>query len=277
MTMTIPLPPAARTGLTLLSAAILSIAPPASNSARAAPNAVGAAEQVTNVVTGELRGKKRVLEKASPVFRKEKVSADQNSSALLRLLDKTELNIGPGASLTLDRYVLESPTTARRITLKAAEGAFRFVSGSSAKSAYRIETPIAAIGVRGTVFDLFVVPDGPTGAVLQEGILRVCDRSGRCVVLDQPCQFARVDADGRLRRRARPNRLPFSGVPHDRAFPFDTACAGNSSNPLNGIFGTVGGDGGGDGDGGGGDGGGDGGGAGGAGGGGGGGAGGGGQ
>jgi len=213
---------------------------------------VGVADEIRNNVTAFAKDKARKLEKASPVYRKEKVSTDQDSSVTLIFLDETKLTLGPGASVTLDDLVFSKKSnSARRYVISVLQGAFRFASGLSEKSIYKIRTPAATIGIRGTVLDLYVGADGTTGVLLQDGGLRACGKSGFCTTLTEACQFARVDPDGRVRRRRRPSFLPFDAVSHDMAFPFDESCSGDGGSGGDGT----GGNGNGGGDGGGGDGG----------------------
>lgn len=198
-----------------------------------AASRVGVAEEIQNSVKAVARKKARSLKAQSAVFRKETVRAETNSSGRFRFNDDTQLTLGPGASVTLDDVVIGTQSkSARKFAIKATTGTFRFVSGLSKKSVYKIETPVAAIGIRGTVFDLYIGPDGTTGAVLQEGAMRVCNSAGRCTSLTQPCQFARIDPNGQVRRRARADFLPFAGVSHQTAFPFDRRCGGDASDAI---------------------------------------------
>lgn len=202
-----------------------------------AASKVGVAEEIRNSVKAVARKKERSLKEEAPVYRKETVSAAQDSSGRFRFNDDTKLTLGPGASVILNDVVIGTQSkSAKKFAIKATTGTFRFVSGLSEKSVYKIETPVAAIGVRGTVFDLYVAPDGTTGAVLQEGALRLCGQSGQCTNLTEPCQFARIDPNGQVRRRARANLLPFAGLAHEAAFPFDQTCAGDAGNPADSLF-----------------------------------------
>jgi hypothetical protein len=64
-------------------------------------------------------------------------------------------------------------------------GAFRFVTGHSDKTAYKITTPLAAIGVRGTTIDI-LSQRFRTTVVLQDGMSRACAFGGQCIDLTQP-------------------------------------------------------------------------------------------
>ena len=99
--------------------------------------------------------------------------------------DETELVVGPGSSLKLETYLLRGNHTAEKLTVNALAGTFRFISGNSPKSAYQISTPTAAIGVRGTKFDIVVTRDS-TRVTLFEGALQICNNSSACAEVTEP-------------------------------------------------------------------------------------------
>jgi hypothetical protein len=76
----------------------------------------------------------------------------------------------------LDRFVFSGgESTYSKAVLNLAKGTFRFITGNSAKTAYEIDTPVASIGVRGTIVDIRIDKGGTTVA-LQEGNATVCQR-----------------------------------------------------------------------------------------------------
>ena len=74
-------------------------------------------------------------------------------------------------------------------------GAFRFVTGHSDKAAYKITTPLATIGVRGTTLDI-LSQRGQTIVVLQDGAASVCTLSFECIQLTQPGDTAIITSAG---------------------------------------------------------------------------------
>ena len=56
--------------------------------------------------------------------------------------------------IKLDRTVFDDEHHYRDIAIRLTTGAFRFVTGNSEKAAYKITTPLATIGVRGTILDI---------------------------------------------------------------------------------------------------------------------------
>jgi hypothetical protein len=123
------------------------------------------------------------------------VRTGTESAAKLVMADSTNLSIGPNASITLDRTVFNDERSYREIAIKLATGAFRFVTGHSEKAAYTIKTPIASIGVRGTVLDI-LSQRGKTTVVLQEGASRVCAIGGACTELMNPGDTVTITSTG---------------------------------------------------------------------------------
>jgi hypothetical protein len=119
------------------------------------------------------------------VLRDETVRTGADSAARFVMADSTNLSLGANASLKLDRTVFNDEHSYRDIAVRLTTGAFRFVTGHSEKTAYKITTPLATIGVRGTIVDVLSQRVQST-VVLQEGAASVCTLSFQCVQLTQP-------------------------------------------------------------------------------------------
>jgi hypothetical protein len=126
------------------------------------------------------------------VLRDETVQTGADSAARLVMADSTNLSLGANASLKLDRSVFNDEHSYRDIAIRLTTGAFRFVTGHSEKAAYKITTPLATIGVRGTILDILSQRASST-IVLQEGAASVCTLSFQCVQLTQPGDTAIIN------------------------------------------------------------------------------------
>jgi hypothetical protein len=147
-------------------------------SAAAARERIGGATAVERDVTGALPGEERKVAQGDDVYLAELIRTASASAAKIRFVDETSLSLGPLAAVRLDAYVFNPDRTAKAFAVTMTKGAMRWVSGISPSSAYRIKTPQAIIGVRGTIFDL--VADGRrTTVVLQEGAVEVCTTGAR--------------------------------------------------------------------------------------------------
>ena len=140
---------------------------------------IGAAATIRNQVTGN----NSPLGQGDSVVRNEAVVTGADSDARLVFVDKTNLAVGPKSKIILDKFVYADPATYSKAVVNLAVGSFRFTTGGSPKAAYEINTPTAAIGVRGTILDILSKPSS-TEVLLQEGAAKVCARSGgKCVEL----------------------------------------------------------------------------------------------
>jgi hypothetical protein len=117
---------------------------------------VGRTIEAQDTVSGEGAVGKRVIARADPIYRDERLRSNVTGLGQFELGDGSKLVLGRNASLIVDRYVTNGGGTAKSVTLRLVSGSVRFMSGASDKKAYRINTPQGTIGVRGTAFDLTV-------------------------------------------------------------------------------------------------------------------------
>ena len=178
--------------LALCSLALLALVQPAS-AADPAGEAVGVTANAT--ASGEVGD--RILQARSRIFSGDLIETDQTGIAQLEFLDETRMVVGPGSRLTIDDFVFQSDNTVRRLTVNAARGAFRFITGRSDKAAYTIRTPVATIGVRGTKGDITVHDDGSASFSIYDGAFRICSLQvpRRCAVLEGSCSVIVLDRD----------------------------------------------------------------------------------
>ena len=170
--------------LTIVSALVwMPIAP-------AMAKGIGVASAIVNKVEGSYRGRNRPLSVGSAVFSNEHIRTSSASSAQLLLLDKTSLSIGPHADLVLDRFVYNPDRSAGRVVINATQGAFRFITGSQNPTDYTIKTPVATLGIRGTILDILVSGNATTGytltVILVEGGANIKLPSGQVLNLTTP-------------------------------------------------------------------------------------------
>jgi hypothetical protein len=143
----------------------------------------------------------RVAATATPInvgdsmLRDETVRTGADSAARFVMADSTNLSLGPSATLKLDRTVFNDEHSYRDVAIRMTTGAFRFVTGHSEKAAYKITTPLATIGVRGTTLDI-LSQRGRSVVVLQDGAASVCTLSFQCVQLTQPGDTAVITSTG---------------------------------------------------------------------------------
>ena len=92
----------------------------------------------------------------------------------LRFLDKTKLQISNNSEVVLDRFVYDDDTDTGEMVIEFTKGAFRFVTGNMEnKDGFKLRTPTAAIGIRGTDFKAQVAADGTTTVSVASGEVEV--------------------------------------------------------------------------------------------------------
>ena len=143
-----------------------------------AQNKIGVAAAITNDVAQILGQRAAPIAGGEDVVRDEVVRTGAASNAKLVFVDDTNLALGPTSTVKLDKFVFADTTTYNQAGMELARGAFRFTTGHSEKRAYDIKTPVATIGVRGTILDV-LSQGSKTTVVLQEGKAIVCPRRAR--------------------------------------------------------------------------------------------------
>ena len=181
---------------------------------------VGGATKIVRTVTGRLAGATSRLDRGDRVFRNQRLRAGRSSFGQFRFNDNTRLALNASSTVTLDRFVYSGGGGNSQLLMKAARGAFRFATGNMPSKSYRIITPSSTIGVRGTLFDVYVGGRGQTIVTLLYGAVQACNRSGRCRTLTQQCQSVRIEPNGRIVGADRPDRTILAGEPARRAIPF---------------------------------------------------------
>jgi len=156
---------------------------------------VGEAAVVKNEVLRVAGPSTTQIKVGDGLVRDEVVRTRLDSAARLVMADSTNLSLGPSATLKLDRTVFDDQHHYRDVAVRLTSGAFRFVTGNSQKAAYKITTPLATIGVRGTTLDI-LSQRGQTIVNLQDGAATVCTTTFECIQLTRPGDTAIITSSG---------------------------------------------------------------------------------
>jgi hypothetical protein len=175
----------------------------------AAQTRVGEAAVVKNEVLRVAASATSRINVGDGLLRDEIVRTGLDSAARLVMSDSTNLSLGANASLKLDRTVFDDETHYRDVAVRLTSGAFRFVTGNSEKAAYKITTPLATIGVRGTTLDI-LSQRGQTIVNLQEGQASVCTISFECIQLLNPGDTAVITLSGGKTTIKKTNNSPWT-------------------------------------------------------------------
>ncbi|NLS05433.1 hypothetical protein HGP14_18970 [Rhizobium sp. P32RR-XVIII] len=194
---------------TLLCAALISPMP------ATAAEPVGQAVKIKTEVTGQ----SGPLVVNSAVHRDERIRTSPSGLGQFVFRDGSKLAVGWGSSVVIDKYIFDDSQTVKQLSIKAAKGTFRWISGSSKSSAYSILTPAGTIGVRGTAFDFYVGPNGTTAIVMLNGAAQLCGPGG-CRQLTRRCDCVIATPRGSMTDVRPVNQAVLQSLGTERALPF---------------------------------------------------------
>ncbi|MCF6274306.1 MAG: FecR domain-containing protein [Robiginitomaculum sp.] len=106
------------------------------------------------VQSGEQIAKQALVK--DPIHIGDEVNSFRNSSLQVLLKDQTVFTVGPDCQLTIDKFVYDPNDSSNGLKATVSKGMFRFMSGNISKSgpqSITIDTPVASMGVRGTMVE----------------------------------------------------------------------------------------------------------------------------
>ncbi len=153
---------------------------------------VGSVTQVTGTVSiTHANGSVTTAVSGSPIALGDTIQTSANGGVTIGFVDQTTLAMGEDTRLLVDQYVY-NPTTQQGSSLFSfLQGAFTYVSGLIGKNdpgQENVETPVGALGIRGTEF---IAQVNPTQSTLQmdliEGEVAITPTlSGVATTMDAP-------------------------------------------------------------------------------------------
>lgn len=127
----------------------------------------------------------------------DQIVTESNGHVHIRFIDQALVSVRPGSSLLIERYDFNSKRPElSAVKFNLIEGVTRAISGEAAKAArdrFRLNTPIAAIGVRGTDF-VVSANDQSVRALVNEGVIVMTPFSSECTPASfGPCAINGVE------------------------------------------------------------------------------------
>jgi len=133
---------------------------------------------VASAVKNDVRVRKPNVAVARPVALKQRIAIAETvqtgakKQLQILLLDRSVFTVGANARVTIDRYVYDPARNSRTMGATVGRGSFRFLSGRRTTGSTTINTPTAAIGVRGTIVEGVVGEDAVLIANQERGVGR---------------------------------------------------------------------------------------------------------
>ena len=117
----------------------------------------------------------RTAQTGEPVFVGDHIQTQANSHVHLRMVDNAFLALRPSSQMVISAYQYDKDQPqASRIRIDLEQGTSRAVSGKggqAAKNQYRFNTPLAAIGLRGTDYTVLADDQKTRVSVAQGGVI----------------------------------------------------------------------------------------------------------
>jgi len=142
-------------------------------------------------------GKTRELVRRSSVFVGDVLTTGKDAQLQIRMKDGAMIELGANSEFIIKMYSYKKKGDAKDgAVLSLVKGGLRTVSGDIEKSTYKLETPTASMGIRGTSFDVIVCSpltllklckmDGTTYVILRKGTVYVVGEKGSSQILMIP-------------------------------------------------------------------------------------------
>lgn len=123
------------------------------------------------------------LKKGDAIFVGQTISTGANGHVHIRFIDDAFVSVRPNARLTIEQYDYDSQNPLNnRVRFELTQGVARLITGKAgqaAKENFRLNTPVAAIGIRGTDFLVQAKP-ALTRVAVQQGAIIIAPFSDDC-------------------------------------------------------------------------------------------------
>jgi len=103
----------------------------------------------------------RSLTQGDSVYVEDQVTTGDKSFAMLQFIDGAMVTVRPNSKVIIEQYVFNGGDEDVAL-LNLMEGGLRIITGAMAKSrpeSYKVQTPVALMGVRGTEFAIMLCGD----------------------------------------------------------------------------------------------------------------------
>ncbi len=117
-------------------------------------------------------GGSRELKQGDFIYQNDEIITSARSFAVLQFVDGAKVTVRPDSTLIIEQY-LYAGNENDEATLNLVSGGLRVITGAMAKTNpenYKVRTPVALMGVRGTEFSVMLCGD------------QVCDEQGELIL-----------------------------------------------------------------------------------------------
>lgn len=158
-------------------------------------------------------GQEGALRVGSPLVAGDRIRTGSDSVVILIFSDEGRISLRADSELVIRHYEIDPTGIKTRIELELIKGTVRQISGNGSRTQperYRLNTPVAVIGVRGTDFLAKTTTDA-VEAFVHEGKIVLTPNQGLCgqsecapvamASSDSQLKYVRLGTDGRIEQR----------------------------------------------------------------------------
>ena len=140
---------------------VISLAAMLSAPALAQEDSVGMVVASRGEVIAMSNGGSRLLKQGEFIHVSDEIITSNRSFAVLQFEDGAKVTVRPDSTMIIESYLYNGDSD-DEATLSLVEGGLRVITGAMAKSNpenYKVRTPVALMGVRGTEFSIMLCGD----------------------------------------------------------------------------------------------------------------------
>lgn len=145
---------------------------------------VGKVLMATGVASAKSTSEERALQRKSDIYAGDVLVTGKNSQVQLRMNDGALIALGAETEFEVKSYRYNEEGKKDEVVLAVIKGGLRTITGQVDKSGYKMTTPAATLGIRGTIFEVHVAADGTTTVILREGGVDVTGQVGDKIKMD---------------------------------------------------------------------------------------------
>lgn len=152
------------------------------------PPAAGVVVMVVGQVTATGRaGGGHPLQRRSNIFSGETIVTGKDSRVQIRFSDGSLISLQEGSQFRIENFSYKQENKGDNATYQLLKGGMRTISGAVGKvnrDEYKVETPVATIGIRGTDYELMLHDSDNTGSdelygYINDGVINAANKAGK--------------------------------------------------------------------------------------------------
>jgi len=145
-------------------------------------DAVGKVEKVVGTATVIRNGTSVALQVGDAVYKSDLIQTGSSSSVGIAFPDGTALNLVANTRMALSDYAYDPNGTSNSAAFSIIEGTFAFIAGKVAHTGdMRIATPVATMGIRGTIGTAQQISDATWSFAVDDGVYVLIDENGNVI------------------------------------------------------------------------------------------------